>query len=440
MPHLKTHFNCNDEDNESRYCYANDNNNLTDSIDNDELNAPNNEVNRCKSNFQPMTKSINDTLNMSFNKNDKFKKRIKKTRTIYFNRLKIMQYDSSQLLGLPTGGSVSVLFDNNLCRVNAASTCCIDTLLIVMTHIFKTSSSLRNYVDDINSVNDNDNTAAFITCIKQMASATNEDAMTKARALLFLMAPVFKNDEVVRCPLKAVNKKSFKINVDCSEVVLSSHIVSPLLKLHRVSTCERPGCDERVINMKHIFIDVLSVSQCILLHTTTRTELGICNCNVLSPNQDSDENSTMVGIPALTPLTYIADYITDENGLMRPKIQCKGKRVVSEVRFSSTLPPFILLVMQEPDLNIPHHNTIVCEPIINLFGADYRHMGTTFLSRPKNMYSSGHYVAIININNTWHLYNGLRKNAKPAYWQKLSGVRSHLLNNLDISTIFYARM
>jgi hypothetical protein len=371
--------------------------------------------------FQNFRNTSEITLDKSLQKQDEF--RVKASVAKISKYLSPPKSVSTRcaIVGLPTGGS-TLLRSQGSIHLSSASTCCVDTLLTIFSVLYKNCASVS---DAVNASLEggvlkeaNPNSFQFFMCVRALAiSATEEDAI-KARGEFFFLAPLFSS-ELASIPLSRADKenRSMHVCVDANETMLAEHFILPLSRVFREHSCQNTMCDSSIQHLKFILITDNSVTTTVEQLQTCRVS-GECGRRISLRNEgeESDEELEMRActeqeVNDFCQMSGKVRAMTGANeGAYVPEIVCGAARLAGPLQGDP--PSFVVFTQPErllSDGGLPPK--VESPPLIKLLNKDYHLCAATYFKRPKAVKGSGHYVAVVSIDNVWHLYDGSASSA-----------------------------
>lgn len=302
---------------------------------------------------------------------------------------------------LPTGSQSRVEHHGRKVSLSAKNTCCLDNILMVSRTFYTVCDDFRHEIDRLSSISNDQ--GLFAKCVQQMAASNQVGCLIEARAKLLLDAAVFRGANMAE-PLQELTKCRYSVSLDTNETSLAERLMLPLCRLFRRSVCSNMNCEDRLIWLKHILIEEFNITTTLISLSNERQSPG--KCRTLT---DSGE-------------------------------PCDGVRVESPIEHAhGEAPSVIIFCSQDPtDINDQHRSSY--PPLIDIFNERYSLSAITYLRRPSNLLSSGHYICCMKNNTEWIEYDGLRKNSKPPYLRHAINLSKYSKKGLFANLFFYTRI
>ena len=308
---------------------------------------------------------------------DRFKCHKKRLPPTYLNkRLSSGFSPISNLPPLPTNGFVRMPDGVSL---KAMQTCCLDVIL---------ASISAAYMDGAFRHADFTGCEALQTCMQALSRAKSEREAQIARAQFILAHDVFTKSGIVSIPLRKVKNK-LEISIDTSDILLVERLVGTSLNMVEEFQCLNANCGGKLNFRLYFSIHKLF--------------------SVLRPADTKRIHKKSLLVDTRRIHDAVRQYSINQTATLCAK--CGHERLLNPVTtLSGNAPPLIIFTnTKDTDENIESPE------VIHMFGEEYAHRATTYLRRAASIYGSGHYMAAIKFRSLWHLYDGMKKNSKPAF-------------------------
>jgi hypothetical protein len=260
--------------------------------------------------------------------------------------------------------------------VTLKNTCCLDVLIMSMISIYRQCPTFQKQVDETNS--------HFSRCIIALNRAQNLDEINLAKVTFIVKEKLFRSSNVIQKPLDFSTNTSFLVvSLFANDINLCEHLMSSFSCIEERFICEREKCQgTKALCLKTIQILKNSVTETLkcmmqISKDVCRTEISKDECRQLS--------------------TYHGTKLSSDFSTSVKKLICNSKRRHYQLVVPSGKKPPLLLFFA----NHSGEGTIEVPSNFWIFDSEYIHASTTFIK-------NNHYTAVINFDDKWGMYNGLR--------------------------------
>ena len=142
--------------------------------------------------------------------------------------------------------------DDRRAYLSAASTCCLDILLMTAFYAYNKVNEFAQEAKDY-TLNEDDSSSS--DCIAAISIGKCSNDLEVARAKLLLKAGIFRTNKVSK-PLTPVNaqRTKYTISLGTSEALLTGHFLLKFNIFSRRSVCSNSECGDRIVTLKFILI------------------------------------------------------------------------------------------------------------------------------------------------------------------------------------------